>query len=198
MLAAFAVALAGHALIALLAARYGHQRPYFPPASAPGSPLYASLIAESALPAAAPPLPVPEPASVPDPQTRQAAQTTAAAPNTPSPTAEAAPPAAAAASFQERYYRTGEVDQPAAPVSEWRIDTARLPPGERYRAAMAVWVDARGRITRMEIARLSPDDDEARDALRDFSRTEMEPAVLGGERVANVRLIEVVFSRGGR
>lgn len=190
----------GHALIALLAFRFGHLRPYFPPAPASPTPLFATLIDEARAPLALPSAP-----SEPDVSATQAVAPVqvASSPSQPSEVqapapAEAAPRAAATPSFQERYYRTGEVDQPAAPALEWRIDTSRLPPGERYRAALAVWVDAGGKITRIEIARVYPDGDEARDALRDLAQTEMEPALLAGSRVANLRVIEVVFSRSAR
>lgn len=195
---ALAIAAAGHALIALLAIRYGHQRAYFPPGASAPAILQAALIAEVPAPEAAvplPPLPELAPPLAVAPQQAASEPLPAALPQ---PSVPAPPTAAAAPSFQERYYRTGEVDQPANPLSEWRIDTARLPPGERHRAALAVWIDSAGKITRVEIARIDPDNDEAREALRDLAQTAMDPATLAGVRVGNVRLIEIVFSRSGR
>lgn len=102
------------------------------------------------------------------------------------------PPEGAASS---RFLSTGNVDQPAAPRGEWSIDTSRLPLGVMYRAQLGIWIDAAGKIQRVEIEELAPDDDRARQALQNLVSTQMLPALLDGLPVGNVRRIELGFGQ---
>ena len=102
-------------------------------------------------------------------------------------------PAEGAAS--SRFLSTGNVDQPAAPRGEWVIDTSQLPLGVMYRAQLGIWIDAAGKIQRVEIEELTPDDDRARQALQNLVSTQMLPALLGGLPVGNVRRIELGFGQ---
>jgi len=91
-----------------------------------------------------------------------------------------------------RFYRTGEVDRPAFPDSDWNLDTAVLDAAGLERMVFEVYINDRGEVVRCKI--LEPFDlaEPLRLTLEGRLRqTRLSPATRAGVAVASVRRIQL-------
>lgn len=106
--------------------------------------------------------------------------------------APVAPPAAAPTGDPTRFYRSGEVDRPAEPDSDWNLDTAALDSNGIQTLVFDIFVDRDGAVVGCKILAPATLADATRDALEERLRqTVLSPAIRGGSAVASVRRIEV-------
>jgi hypothetical protein len=91
-----------------------------------------------------------------------------------------------------RYYRTGEVDRPSQPDSDWNLDAAALDAAGVSTMAFEVFVGSDGTIVDCAILEPKALADPARIALEARLRqTVLRPAERGGVAVPSVRRIEM-------
>lgn len=91
-----------------------------------------------------------------------------------------------------RFYRSGEVDRPAEPDSDWNLDTAALDSASIQTLVFDIFVNRDGEVVGCKILAPATLPDSTRDALEDRLRqTVLRPALRGGTAVASVRRIEV-------
>ena len=161
-----------------------------------GAPSQAAWITTFAV---ARPTPTPEPAfAVPLASTRMTAEpdaapvdaapprrpTSAAAPKTP----RAIPDGGNAV----RFYRSSEVDLPAAPDSDWNLDTALLDAAGVERLVFELFIGGNGEVVGCAILEPAALDAQVRQTIENRLRqTVLQPAIRAGATVASVRRIEV-------
>jgi hypothetical protein len=91
-----------------------------------------------------------------------------------------------------RFYRTGEVDRPAFPDSDWNLDTAVLDVAGLERLVFEVYINDRGEVVRCKV--LEPVDlaEPLRATLEGRLReTKLSPATRAGAPVPSFRRIEL-------
>jgi hypothetical protein len=94
----------------------------------------------------------------------------------------------------ETFLLTSEVDQPAVPLATWTVDAPRSV-GDPPKVVVRVWITRRGDVAQLEFERsqLPPDTLSKIRAVIQTSR--FEPAIRAGQRVGNVRVMEVVLEQ---
>jgi hypothetical protein len=91
-----------------------------------------------------------------------------------------------------RFYRSGEVDLPAAPESDWNLDAALFDAGKLDRMVFDVFVDSSGEVVGCAVLEPQDIDESLRQSLEGRLRsTVMLPALRDGVTVASVRRIEI-------
>jgi hypothetical protein len=95
----------------------------------------------------------------------------------------------------ENYFPTADVDQPAVPDLNWRLNDSRLPPGIMFNTQLQIWVNSDGVVQKVDVLLLNPDIPSAREALDAMLGTQIQPAMKNGYPVANVRTIEMWFGK---
>ncbi len=91
-----------------------------------------------------------------------------------------------------RFFRLGEVDEPAEPASDWNVDVATLDRLGIDHVVFEVLVSDRGEIINCELALPLDLQPAVRRGLeKSLRETEMRPAVRQGTRVASYRRIEL-------
>jgi hypothetical protein len=145
-----------------------------------------------------PPAPQPPPPDPPRRVTPAPAQRSAAMPERqPTPTVAASPPvpkntAPSDTANTVRYYRTGEVDRPAQPDSDWNLDAAALDAAGVSTMAFEVFVGSEGEVVDCTILEPKTLAEPTRIALEARLRqTVLRPAERGGVAVPSVRRIEM-------
>lgn len=99
---------------------------------------------------------------------------------------------ASRADAELRFFRLGEVDEPAEPASDWNVDVATLDQLGIDYVIFEVLVSDRGEIVNCALALPLDLRPEVRLGLEQRLReTEMRPAVKEGTRVASYRRIEL-------
>ncbi len=97
-----------------------------------------------------------------------------------------------------RFFRLGELDDPAQPATEWSLDLAALDELGLDRVAFELLIDDRGEIITCSLATPLELGAEVRQALeRRLQETQMRPAVRDGVRVASYRRIELYADAHG-
>lgn len=113
----------------------------------------------------------------------------------PHPPAPAVPKALLATSEADnpaRFYRSSEVDRPAAPDSDWNLDTALLDAAGVETLVFEIFIDRSGEVVGCAILEPSTLGAAARHAIEArLSQTLLQPAMRAGIAVASVRRIEV-------
>ena len=103
-----------------------------------------------------------------------------------------APPMAADAGDPVRFYRSGEVERPAEPDSDWNLDTAALDTAGIETLVFDIFVNRDGAVVGCMIIAPATMPDAARAALEERLRqTVLRPAIRAGTTVASMRRIEV-------
>ena len=95
---------------------------------------------------------------------------------------------------QEGYLSIDEVDEPASPIGDWRIDTEVLPHGYTLRLVILVWISATGNVDKWELDSQSGNKAYALKALVDLDRTTLRPAMRNNIAVPSYRRLEIVIS----
>ena len=91
-----------------------------------------------------------------------------------------------------RFYRIGELDEPAEPAADWNLDIAALDDLGLDRIAFELLIGDRGEIIACTVAAPPDLPAEIRQALESrLQQTQMRPAVRDGVRVASYRRIEI-------
>lgn len=94
-----------------------------------------------------------------------------------------------------RYYRYGEVDEPAVPEGDWNLDTSLLDSARLGRVVFEVYVDAAGKVVGCSVLEPETIDAPTRLALEArLGEARLQPAVRHGVAVASMRTIEVSVS----
>jgi hypothetical protein len=97
-----------------------------------------------------------------------------------------------------RFFRLGEIDEPAEPAAEWSLDLAALDELGLDRIAFELLIDDRGAIITCSVAAPLDLPVDVRHALEQrLQETQMRPAVRDGVRVASYRRIELYAEIGG-
>lgn len=98
-----------------------------------------------------------------------------------------------------RYYRTGEVDRPAQPDSDWNLDTAALDAAGLSAMVFEVFVSGTGEIVECTILEPKSLLDGVREGLEARLRqTTVQPAQRAGAAVPSVRRIEISVEPGSQ
>ena len=91
-----------------------------------------------------------------------------------------------------RFFRIGELDEPAEPAADWNLDIAALDDLGLDRIAFELLIGDRGEIIACTVAAPLDLPAEVRQALESrLQQTQMRPAVRDGVRVASYRRIEI-------
>lgn len=99
-----------------------------------------------------------------------------------------------AAGGPRRYYDITEVDSPAAPQDEWRIDVNQLVDLRTRRLHFEIWIGETGAPERCLVTLIEPPAPAASSSLASqLCSTPMSAAVKSGARVPSVRRIELVL-----
>jgi hypothetical protein len=96
-----------------------------------------------------------------------------------------------------RFFRIGELDEPAEPAAEWNLDIAALDELGLDRVAFELLIGDRGEIIACTLAAPLDLPAEVRQALESrLQQTQMRPAVRDGVRVPSYRRIELFADAG--
>jgi hypothetical protein len=94
----------------------------------------------------------------------------------------------------ENYYTSDEVDILAALETEWPITVSKgQPTGLYYEVKLSIWVNAEGRLERLEILDLKPDEQSVRSAVEAMVGIMVQPALRNGLAVPSQRTIELLL-----
>ena len=142
---------------------------------------------------APPPIPLPAPvAAIEAPLDPASAD--ASSPVQPHAVEPPANPASLPPADRDGYLSIDEVDAPAIPIGDWRIDTEVLPHGYTLRVVILVWISATGNVDKWELDSQSGNKAYALKALVDLDRTTLRPAMRNNISVPSYRRLEIVIS----
>ncbi len=99
----------------------------------------------------------------------------------------------------ENFYASSEVDTPASPEADWPVgpidnlfdgSTTRFRP-LTFQATLTVWVSSSGRIERIDVTQLQPENQTIKASLEAMVGQSVKPAMRGGLAVANQRTLQM-------